>query len=329
MVAKGARRKFVAASLRWILMLGVLGTGHSETPGLDCEGLPCWEFPECCPDSCPCWTPENGAMRDAGLPDPCGLGYPESGWVSVWDQAPLDGKSPPGCLMWDPLQMGLARLVGALTPAQVAACITDIVALGTATAIANPGVPHGCLGQCFPPDCEMSVLGRRCTNTLGTCEVNGDCDAPGYCGSDLLPCQADEDCLPAGVCAGSFEWCHSSADCPDAAQCEFIMPQACYGTSGICDDWLAFTYQAFDLVSGLGSELSADADYSRAVCHGVQTPIVEDIPVRAIIVDPTTDPPPGDARYFLTRAIEGVSCREHGDSSLVPDPRDSLDAGCP
>ena len=38
---------------------------------------------------------------------------------------------------------------------------------------------------------------------------------------------------------------------------------------------------------------------------------------------------PGEARYFLARTVAGVSCVDYGDSSLVPDPREALDATCP
>jgi hypothetical protein len=367
------------------LLFALLGHARGSRAGDDCDFLPCWEAPECCPDTCPCWTPEelaaiqpmpscencgnwiepggpptaeatcihiNGAPKGT-VGDACAWGYPRDGWVSVWDQANLAGGSPPGCFIAAYNQGIDDRKVSSLTPAQAAACIADVEARGTAIAEANPGVPFACLGQCFPPDCEMSVFESVCDGTLAPCASNAECAIPGACTIDGEPCLDDGDCVPVGTCAGGgSELCHATADCPTRcsqtalpcvdetqcpgtlnvcthASCNGLNAQLCAGASpGACGDRLAFTHQAFDLVTGLASDVVADHDYTNAECLGVQTPVLDASPF-ASIADPTAALGPGQARYYLTRAVEGVSCRDHGDSSLVPDPRDPLDGTCP
>ena len=85
--------------------------------------------------------------------------------------------------------------------------------------------------------------------------------------------------------------------------------------------WFTPESSEFEVVSGLLSELLADGGFSRTACLGTfsTSPAVDTLP----------GPDPGDARYYLAN---GPSCMSagYGDSSVVPDPRDALDAGpCP
>lgn len=365
------------------LLLAFPGAAGAGCPG----DLPCWECPDNCPDSCPCWTAAelaairvddcsacgnwiqvggppaaepscvhiNGVTRDDGITPACQWGGPFLGWVGVWDQAPLLGLSPPGCFIYDIVEgIDPARKVSSLTPAQEAACVADIVARGTANALANPGYPYGCMGQCFPPQCELQVIRSRCSNDLSPCLSDSDCLFTGACSVDLQPCFEPGGCPPIGLCALNSEPCYSNADCPKtcsqthvpcvdetacpgplnnciATACGGINPQVCFGLSeGTCQDSLVFTHQGFDVVTGLATELTSDGDFTGAQCEGVLTPVLSPVPsLLAIVADPAAPPPPGDSRYYLTRAVEGVSCVDHADSSLEPDPRDLLDATCP
>jgi len=83
----------------------------------------------------------------------------------------------------------------------------------------------------------------------------------------------------------------------------------------------------FDVRGGLLSELRSDGDFSRATCLGrfLSSPAE----------DPLPDPPPGDGRYYLARALAAVNACEaagYGEAEgVAPDPRDALDplGACP
>jgi hypothetical protein len=79
---------------------------------------------------------------------------------------------------------------------------------------------------------------------------------------------------------------------------------------------------AYDLVKGLLSELHDDGDFSRTSCllDNGQDPFIEYTSV---------DPPAGDGEYFLGRAENSCDTSSHGDSTMVPDPRDNLDSSGP
>ena len=76
-----------------------------------------------------------------------------------------------------------------------------------------------------------------------------------------------------------------------------------------------------NIVSGLMSELRADAGFARGICLGTfsQSPAA----------DPLSNPPLGDVRYYLARGSSSGSCFSYGNSTLIPDPRDALDANDP
>jgi len=89
-------------------------------------------------------------------------------------------------------------------------------------------------------------------------------------------------------------------------------------------DALNGTGTAYDVVTGLVSDLLASRNFSAAGCG------MNDLP-DSPFTDPNPTPAPGNARYFLVRArnICNVGNATYGDSSLVADPRDALDAGAP
>jgi hypothetical protein len=79
----------------------------------------------------------------------------------------------------------------------------------------------------------------------------------------------------------------------------------------------------FDVRYGLLSQLRADKDYSHAVClgHFFDTPAAPTLP----------NPPAGEGYYFLARGLSSAACNNYGDSTLIPDPRRTLDGApaCP
>jgi hypothetical protein len=79
---------------------------------------------------------------------------------------------------------------------------------------------------------------------------------------------------------------------------------------------------SFDLVKGLLSDLRTSGDYSAAACFGwfTSTPVAD-----------AETPPVNDGFYYLARGVDCCAAEGYGDSTLVPDPRDALDAGgvCP
>jgi len=78
----------------------------------------------------------------------------------------------------------------------------------------------------------------------------------------------------------------------------------------------------YDVVSGSVSQLRADRGYARALCLASR---LADTPLS----DPQSDPPAGEAFYYLVRGANPCGTGTYGDSSLIPDPRDLLDAGTP
>jgi len=92
------------------------------------------------------------------------------------------------------------------------------------------------------------------------------------------------------------------------------------------DDFLG-TATDFDVRGGLLSELRSDGGFSRVECVGrfLSSPAQ----------DPWPDPPAGDGRYYLARALAAINAceaRGYGEAEgLDPDPRNALDplAACP
>jgi hypothetical protein len=77
---------------------------------------------------------------------------------------------------------------------------------------------------------------------------------------------------------------------------------------------------SFDVVKGLLSDLSRDTDYSQASClYPLASAPVEDLSI----------PPAGDGYWYLARGKDCCAAEGYGDSTLVPDPRDLLDASSP
>jgi hypothetical protein len=77
---------------------------------------------------------------------------------------------------------------------------------------------------------------------------------------------------------------------------------------------------SFDVVKGLLSDLSRDTDYSQASClYPLASAPVEDLSI----------PPAGNGYWYLARGKDCCAAEGYGDSTLVPDPRDLLDASSP
>lgn len=75
------------------------------------------------------------------------------------------------------------------------------------------------------------------------------------------------------------------------------------------------------LVRGDPAVLGRDRDYRNACTLAGQ--------VAPPFTDTGTPPPPGSGRYYLARAANVCGVSSFGDSSLIPDPRDDLDAALP
>jgi len=89
-------------------------------------------------------------------------------------------------------------------------------------------------------------------------------------------------------------------------------------------DALNGTGTVYDVVTGLIGDLRMTATYAAAVCavnNDADTPFVDLNPA----------PAGGAVRYWLVRAANGcnVGPGTYGNSSVMPDPRDALDAGAP
>jgi hypothetical protein len=78
----------------------------------------------------------------------------------------------------------------------------------------------------------------------------------------------------------------------------------------------------YDLVTGLISELGADAGYERASCLAAAWSAT-------MFEDSRTVPPPDDISYYLVRARNSCGTASYGDSNVSPDCRDPLDANDP
>jgi hypothetical protein len=75
----------------------------------------------------------------------------------------------------------------------------------------------------------------------------------------------------------------------------------------------------YDIVSGLASQLALDGDYRSSVC------LVDDHPDTPYL-DTRPNPPPGDAYYYLLRAVNPCGSGSYGPSS-PSDPRNGLEDG--
>jgi len=78
----------------------------------------------------------------------------------------------------------------------------------------------------------------------------------------------------------------------------------------------------YDIVTGTVSELRADSGFARASCLASE---LADTPA----TDNRPGPTSGEAFYYLVRGRNACGFGTYGDGSLIPDPRDSLDAGTP
>ena len=87
-------------------------------------------------------------------------------------------------------------------------------------------------------------------------------------------------------------------------------------------DFLNGTATVYDLVTGLASDLRTSPGFGLATCELAGHP---DTPFA--VAGP--DPPLGAARYWLVRARNTCGTGTYGDSTILPDPRDALDAGAP
>jgi hypothetical protein len=236
--------------------------------------------------------------------------------VVAWRGTAIEGVD--GCLFQDDGQ-GINRLITGLAPAVIEACALEVAALGEAA------------GDSF------------CAVDLASCQTDANCASIGLCSVDGNSCQSAADCpSPIGTCTQDPSFCQTDDDCVGFLNlCQGFQDQVCGSNANTCtagtpsclDECfppecgilptlgvIEFTQQQFDSVYGLLSELHADADFSRAMCDPILNTGSWVLPPHPIV---------GDGQYFLLRAVEGVSCTDHGDSTLVPDPRDAMDASCP
>jgi hypothetical protein len=99
------------------------------------------------------------------------------------------------------------------------------------------------------------------------------------------------------------------------------------GTNGLQISWTSLdpavgSGTVYDVVRGRLSELREDQGFARVTCllNGwADTPYMDALP----------SPAPGTGYYYLVHGQNSCGSGTWGDSSLVPDPRDALDAGVP
>jgi hypothetical protein len=278
-------------------------------------------------------------------PDDCQFGYPSLGWVQVWNGT-ISGLEGPGCYRGHiggyVLRCQSDGCDGPLTVDEALICAQEIAALGEVFEGWNCSIDQR---TCYPPSGDQCPDIGVCSLDESFCEGDEDCPAIGSCSLSGETCSQDEDC-PPGTCSVGGSPCYEPSDCPlglceDVEVCEDIQSQSCGETEdqycalgnpvdqcfppGCELDWnaegsgVSFTKQQFVMSVGLVSEVRSDGDFDAAECLGPFTRSAEDLPF---------DPDPGEARYYLTRAVAGVSCLDHGDSGLEPDPRDALDDTC-
>ncbi|MHC4066780.1 MAG: hypothetical protein ACYSUI_20075 [Planctomycetota bacterium] len=303
---------------------------------------------------CPCWTAEQLAaipvdpsctcqndlliaipserrcttinVNNATLDRRCIAVAGSGGFVVVRGTDP-ETQEPFECGRYDPSNPNSYAL---LTEEEALTCALEIAARGE---VAEP-----------PPRCSANDV---------PCVGNSDCPNPiGLCSASGSICVSGADCPDVGWCtAGGV--CENDGDCPGVLNfCLDIQPQSCEFHENVCrpePDCLnecyppgcgirptleasetiriEFTRNWFDVVHGVLSELRADGDFSRHICDGSTSPPQTNPMLPSFFVDGTDIP--GDGTYYLLRTREGVSCTDHGDSSLTPDPRDALDASCP
>jgi hypothetical protein len=80
----------------------------------------------------------------------------------------------------------------------------------------------------------------------------------------------------------------------------------------------------YDVIGGLLSALAADGTFRGAQCVALGL-------AATTLADSSPTPPPGDGFYAQVRARNGCGVGSFGNSAIVPDPRDALDAAssCP
>jgi hypothetical protein len=151
-----------------------------------------------------------------------------------------------------------------------------------------------------------------------------DADGDGF-GDPLTPPIID--CVqPPGRVANALD-CNDADASAYAAPAEVSTLEAARLAAAVRISWSSQDASAgpgtgYDLVAGDLGLLRPSGSFAGAACRANDLP---DPPFD----DATPPPAPGGGEYLLMRAQNSCAAGTYGDSSLVPDPRDALDAGSP
>jgi hypothetical protein len=168
----------------------------------------------------------------------------------------------------------------------------------------------------------------------GDADRDGRGDVCDNCPVTINPDQADINGDGVGnACTagdGDGDGISDAADCAPADPHAFAMPQEVQGLlvdAAVGTELFWGTQHAtagagtvYDIVRGQLSDLRLDLGYAGAICLAASE-------AESPLLDPETDPPSRDGRYYLVRARNTCGAGTYGEASILPGPRAVLDAG--
>jgi len=191
----------------------------------------------------------------------------------------------------------------------------------------GPGGPLGDVMTAIQTNAQVSLnplpSGPLTIDYLNACDNDRDedCDLDDYVliGGASGTCEGDANFNePADV---DRDGCVTQVDLEWVVEdCSILVGDSIPTSIGLVshNDLVAGVDAEFHVVAGALSDLRAAGNFDEAIClAGFVTSTVDAMP----------DPPVGDGRYYLVRGVG--HCLSYGDSSLIPDPRDALDAANP
>lgn len=171
-------------------------------------------------------------------------------------------------------------------------------------------------GQCaYPPDPKATTCTDNSACTNGDQCQNGACVGTPIVCNDSNPC-TDNMCNPATGCV------YTPFNAPvEVAGVRVEQGMGPTSIRFVSQDAQAGASTSYDVVTGSLSDLVTDAGYDDSTCLGN----FPDTPA----ADGSGNPGPGQGKYYLLRAKNTCGTGTYGNASVIPDPRDALDAGGP